>query len=163
MIEPDKRKMSQQESQEVMAHFVRFAWINTLTGMDRDHQAFVLDSLGESFMLANRMETFSMSISLSSKLKIMFSEGEDRGMVLRHWCPACEQNHMVPIEKPNHNGAVWHWNKDVNKPTFTPSLRQNDYCHYNITDGIMTFHGDCKHKMASTTVPLPDYPFDMRY
>ena len=163
MTDERKVNLTDPERQNVMEHFVRFTWLNSLTGLSKEHRAFVLDALGECFLLANRSVEFSMSISLSSKLKIMFSEGADRGMVLRHWCPACEQNHQIPIEKPNHLGAVWEWNKDVNLPTFKPSVRQNDVCHYNIDEGVITFHGDCKHSGAGTKVPLPDYPFDMNY
>lgn len=89
-----------------------------------------------------------------------------------HWCPACEEVHQFAIESPNSSGAIWQWNGDTEKPTFTPSMlirwgKQADpkcevnggICHYILTDGIINYCGDCTHAMAGQSVPLPDWPY----
>lgn len=92
-----------------------------------------------------------------------------------HWCPACEEMHML--------FDSWNFvNKDLEKPTFTPSFKHTGIktikvngvwtgewerdangkgipyvCHYILTDGILHFCGDCTHSMLGP-VPLPDLP-----
>lgn len=95
------------------------------------------------------------------------------GMLL-HWCPACDEYHEIETETPNRQGAVWKWNGDARRPTFSPSvnLRINTpdmgehyqpdiastVCHYFIRDGRIQYLGDCTHAMKGTTVDLPDFP-----
>lgn len=93
-----------------------------------------------------------------------------------HWCPACEELHPL--------FDSWNFvNKDLTKPTFTPSFKHSGgqtvkvngrwtgewvlgddgkpkpwVCHYILTDGILHFCGDCTHAMAGKDVPLPDLP-----
>lgn len=97
-----------------------------------------------------------------------------------HWCPACEEMHPLPDS--------WNFqNKDLDKPTFTPSfmhsgLKRNmvdgkwvgegrnawlydaqgksipEICHYILTDGILNFCSDCTHSFAGQSVPLPKLP-----
>jgi len=85
----------------------------------------------------------------------------DMGKTYLHWCPGCEQLHPINVEKPNHFNAVWQFNGNMESPTFTPSVNMVGRCHYTITAGSITFHGDSKHKLAGQTVPLPDIPEDM--
>ena len=80
-------------------------------------------------------------------------------------------------------GDGWQFNGDVNKPTFTPSVKITgkqkivvdgkwsggwvrgpdgapvDFCcHYILTNGVLNFCGDCTHKLKNSSVPLPALP-----
>lgn len=83
---------------------------------------------------------------------------ESWGLRLMHWCPGCNGWHMVNVEKPNHLGAQWSWNEDVEKPTFSPSVNIVGHCHYFIRGGMIEFCGDSRHALAGQTVPLPEIP-----
>lgn len=93
--------------------------------------------------------------------------------VVRAWfvCPGCGENHAPVIEASS--GPVWGFNGDVNRPTFTPSLRvrwpanpeaveefkewrTDRVCHSFITDGRIQFLSDCTHALAGQTVDLPE-------
>jgi hypothetical protein len=93
-----------------------------------------------------------------------------------HWCPACEEMHILPDS--------WHFNGDLNRPTFSPSFKHEGskiiydaqgkwtgewvrdaagntvpfICHYILTDGILNYCGDCSHDSAGKNIPLPDLP-----
>ena len=101
-----------------------------------------------------------MSIDLSPKLKIMLSEDKEKGRCLLHWCPGCKQAHVINVEKPNHLGAKWSWDGDVNKPTFSPSINIVGSCHYFIQQGKIAYCSDSKHALAGQNVYLPDFPED---
>jgi hypothetical protein len=38
---------------------------------------------------------------------------------LTFWCPGCKEMHQVSVDGP---GAVWGWDRNVDAPTFTPSV-----------------------------------------
>lgn len=78
----------------------------------------------------------------------------------RHWCPGCDDTHLIPLPR-------WNFNGSLTAPTFTPSVRitwglapGSRQCHYNITDGAIYFHGDSTHKLAGQNVALPPIPAD---
>lgn len=100
------------------------------------------------------------------------------------WCPGCEEMHEVSVDGP---GAVWGWDRNVDLPTFTPSILitgghymsgwtgPNCWCTYNathkppapfkcqrchtfVTAGRIQFLSDCSHALAGQTVDLPDLP-----
>lgn len=89
-----------------------------------------------------------------------------QGGGLMFWCPGCNQSHMVRVgDGP---GPRWGWNGDVERPTFTPSIRVSyngthagvdgappAMCHSFVTDGRIQFLGDCTHALAGQTVDLP--------
>lgn len=104
-----------------------------------------------------------------------------------HWCPGCEEMHVVQTQAPQPNGAQWSFDGNVEKPTFAPSIkitsghyvagwqgkpywctyRDEDgepssftcgICHYFIKDGQIQFCGDSTHALAGQTVPLPILP-----
>lgn len=101
--------------------------------------------------------------------------------LLMFWCPGCEHAHGVWVENPNPlTGANWSWNGDREKPTFSPSILVRGtvplsgaevdavmagvkiepvptVCHSFVRDGQIEFLGDCTHKLAGQTVPLPDF------
>lgn len=107
-----------------------------------------------------------------------FSDGRFCGWA--HWCPACEEAHEYYVDLPTGKGDQWTFNGNQEKPTFSPSMniswgymvdgiapetkayyeqrRNGGRCHYNIDDGVITYHGDCTHAMKGQKVPLPDLP-----
>lgn len=93
-----------------------------------------------------------MGWMLSSKLR---ASGEGRVM---HWCPGCEQAHMIYTQEPNHLGAKWSFDGNVESPTFSPSINIIGRCHYFIRAGLIEFCSDSKHALAGQTVALPNWP-----
>lgn len=93
-----------------------------------------------------------------------------------HWCPGCKEMHRIPDS--------WQFNGNVNRPTFTPSVKitgkqtvkddrgnwtgewvrgpdgnaLDECCHYILTDGVLNFCGDCTHALRGQSVPLPELP-----
>lgn len=96
-------------------------------------------------------------------MSTVVKELEDKHLMF--FCPACECGHMI---RHGENGSGWQWNKDINKPTFTPSIFVNKdrnnpntpACHSFVTDGNIQYLSDCSHKMAGQTVPLPTWDFN---
>jgi hypothetical protein len=87
---------------------------------------------------------------LSAKLRSVDVAG---GSAVAFWCPGCDHAHMVAISGPK----AWGYNGDAEKPTFTPSWR-DEVCHSFVRDGQIQFLGDCTHALKGQTVPLPDWP-----
>lgn len=110
--------------------------------------------------------------AISSKLR------DVQGGGLVFWCPGCDMAHQVYVgDGP---GPRWGWDGDVDRPTFTPSVRvqgvvpltdaehaaymrgeeipepRRMLCHSLITDGRIQFLHECTHALAGKTVPLPD-------
>jgi hypothetical protein len=87
-----------------------------------------------------------------------------------HWCAACESGHFVQV----HGGVTrWGFNGDVERPTFTPSVKITysgpdagvddappACCHYFITDGRIAYCPDSTHDLAGQTVDLTEIPAD---
>ncbi len=90
-----------------------------------------------------------------------------------HWCPGCEQMHVLPE-------SGWAFDGNLESPSFTPSFRHTGVlrifqdgewtgewkqdldgspiafvCHYILTAGVLHFCGDCTHALAGTPTPLP--------
>ncbi len=92
---------------------------------------------------------------------------ENNGMVCIN-CPGCGTFHVIATSVPLSNGAVWNFNGNFEKPTFTPSLlvkypsfETNMFvCHSFITDGKIQFLTDSTHKLSGQTVDLPDVDED---
>lgn len=79
------------------------------------------------------------------------------------YCPGCGHQHPYRVDVPQENGAMWTWNGDMEKPTFTPSLLCNKdipdlRCHLFLTDGQLRYCGDCHHELAGKIIDLPDLP-----
>ena len=95
-------------------------------------------------------------------------------------CPGCKEYHTFSCNGriwPS-SGATWNFNGDLESPTITPSLNigwgKNDdpnwqepdgedagpnwsgRCHSVITNGQISFCGDCTHPLVGQTVPLPE-------
>ncbi|MEY5098719.1 MAG: hypothetical protein RJA36_1438 [Pseudomonadota bacterium] len=79
-----------------------------------------------------------------------------------HWCPGCEVMHSIAVEQPFRNGARWTFDRNAEKPTFSPSINVGPgtklQCHYFIRAGRIEFCGDSHHALAGQTVDLPDIP-----
>lgn len=93
-------------------------------------------------------------------------------------CKGCGMRHAIYTISKNHSNAVWKFNGDVNKPTFSPSINSTwgymvpninkeelDYykkedmggkCHFFVRDGQIQFLNDCTHKLKGQTVPMDD-------
>jgi hypothetical protein len=82
------------------------------------------------------------------------------------WCPGCNRAHMV-----NTGALRWDYNGNPDSPTFSPSILVTyggsdagdgrappKVCHSFVRDGMIQFLGDCTHKLAKQTVPIPDWP-----
>lgn len=85
--------------------------------------------------------------------------------VIVFYCPGCKQNHYIHTLQPNSNGAMWTFNQDFIKPTFTPSIHihwtdeggvQHTTCHCFVTDGRIQMLGDSDNDLKGQTVDLPD-------
>lgn len=75
-----------------------------------------------------------------------------------HYCPACNEMHPFAVERPFNNGARWEFNRNFNKPTFTPSMNIVRHCHYFLTDGKIIYCEDSPHRMRGQTIDLPPIP-----
>lgn len=100
-----------------------------------------------------------MSTMLSNKLCEM------RPGMLAHWCPGCEERHIVYVENPQlKHKTTWNWNGSVDRPTLSPSVKHHGWkkgkeiCHYFLRDGRLQFCSDSSHTLAGETVDLPDLP-----
>ena len=72
------------------------------------------------------------------------------------YCPACNEQH--PMHVPQ-----WSFNGDMERPTFSPSLRVFDHsdinktkCHLFVKDGVLEYLGDCAHSLAGRAVDMVD-------
>ena len=96
------------------------------------------------------------------------------------WCPGCKHPHVFNVEQPTKphpetnypGGYQWSFNGNHEAPTFTPSLvissggwKRPDgsevpkivLCHSIVTNGQVTFCGDCRHDLVGKTVPMEPY------
>jgi hypothetical protein len=101
-----------------------------------------------------------------SKLRPVDYGNGERGYSF--WCPGCSERHGVPTT----GSREWGFNGDVDRPTFTPSIKVEgvkdpwgpDFdptptvCHSIVTDGRIAFCGDSTHALKGQTVDLPEEP-----
>lgn len=78
-------------------------------------------------------------------------------------CPGCGYKHGFYVRREGHNGPIWEFNGDLEKPTVSPSILMSTswddkphVCHSYINNGIIQFLSDCTHKLAGQTVELPE-------
>ena len=83
-------------------------------------------------------------------------------------------DNLIIIQIEGSEGPTWHWNGDVYKPTFSPSIlsrlvvgkeRRNIRNHVFVRGGMIQFLDDCSHQLAGQTINLPmlkDWPEDLR-
>lgn len=80
-------------------------------------------------------------------------------------CPACKEEHTIPVTTGAKEPQAWLWNGDIEKPTLQPSLLVNvggsnptmPICHSFVTDGKIQFLSDCTHELAGQTVEIPEW------
>jgi len=84
------------------------------------------------------------------------------------YCPGCKCHHAYRTEQMEGQvGPIWQFNDDTDKPTFTPSLlyrsdfkhdprQAKNICHIYMTNGVISFLGDCTHEFAGKTYEMPD-------
>lgn len=107
-----------------------------------------------------------MGVLLSSKLGKIGKKDYIRQPSIAHWCEACDELHHFSCEVPQANGAIWTWDKNVENPTFNPSMhirigyteKPHEICHYFLHNGQIQYLADCTHSLAGQTVPLKDIP-----
>ena len=102
----------------------------------------------------------------------------DSGVRLHLWCPGCDELHGIEVGegKP----SAWGWDKNLEAPTITPSIKvsgtqwskdQSFYranhhvpsggamtCHSFVRAGRWEFLGDCTHNLAGQTVDMVELP-----
>lgn len=106
----------------------------------------------------------------------LLSDGS--GTAYLFYCPSCRSHHSFVCrrERGKHT-ANWQFNGDMERPTFTPSLRiissrprpgvpvdnvggsdMEEYtmCHLFVTDGVIHYCGDTPTAFAGKQVPLED-------
>lgn len=88
------------------------------------------------------------------------------------YCPGCDTLHSIWTSHPNSHNAVWGFNGDTEKPTFSPSVRitwphwttdqdgvetkKDHCCHFFIKEGNIEYCGDCTHELSGQTLALKD-------
>ena len=80
------------------------------------------------------------------------------------FCPACGFHHMFNTAYKNSLGAIWNFNGNLEKPTFSPSLLVNKggiepkipICHLFVRDGKIQYLNDCTHNFAGKIIEMED-------
>lgn len=99
-----------------------------------------------------------------AKIIIIESNGKSVGYCFK--CPACGFLHKFCTADAHTEGwPVWTLTGTPEKPTIRDSIlvkedfgenHESRQCHSFVTDGQISFCGDCTHSMAGQTVPLPE-------
>ena len=78
-------------------------------------------------------------------------------------CPGCKRRHFYMIQEFDGH-PFWDYSGDMEKPTFTPSLRATyineegeQCCHFYLTDGIFEFQNDCTHNLSGQKHSMIEY------
>ncbi len=102
--------------------------------------------------------------------KLRKATASDGILRLIYWCQGCEDTHQVRIRPAP--SPSWSWDGNADAPTFEPSVLTTyegvdaddvdglpSRCHTFIRAGMVQFLGDCSHRFAGQTLPLPDWPY----
>lgn len=90
-------------------------------------------------------------------------------------CPGCSTFHVIAVDTPLANGAVWSFDGNLAAPTFSPSLLVRtgravdpafvpeegdppEVCHSFIRQGRWEFCPDSTHALAGQSVPMVEWP-----
>jgi hypothetical protein len=98
------------------------------------------------------------------------------------WCQGCKCAHYFPVEtnlpnvtSPKPTKPTWTFKGNLERPTFTPSLRHFYHkpashgeqagqevttCHIVVTDGRIQFCNDCPFALKGQTLDLEEIPAD---
>lgn len=106
-----------------------------------------------------------------AKVKLVYTEdGKEIG--IQFFCQGCGYDHVI-FTNPETSGQVWEFNRDLDKPTASPSLlnRTGSFaeptfqdpegipptrCQLYLKAGIIEFLGDCTHHLAGQNIELPE-------
>ncbi len=88
------------------------------------------------------------------------------------YCPACVRAHRFITENGADPREVWHFDGNLEYPTFSPSLQvesgplkpggRDEICHSYLTCGVWDFRPDSTHAMAGQKVPMIAFPENYR-
>ena len=79
------------------------------------------------------------------------------GIFLVFFCEGCEDTHIVNVETSERLNNPWGWNKRLDLPTVTPSVRVRKgtmLCHSFVRDGRIQYLPDCTHDYRGKEVNL---------
>lgn len=108
--------------------------------------------------------------------RLLRTRPQDGGHAILFYCPGCRSAHRILIDVP---GQSWSWSGDLERPTFTPSLKtftpaftytnpqtgepvvrpERILCHLHVRDGRIEFLDDSMgHKLRGfhDMVPFPE-------
>lgn len=80
-------------------------------------------------------------------------------------CTACDAYHILFTDIPDSTGSVYELYGSLEIPTIIPDQYLNIkgskdkadiVCHFNIKNGVITYHDDCTHIFAGLSLDLPD-------
>ena len=91
-----------------------------------------------------------MIIDLSRPV-VTFPEGQPAV-----FCKPCGVFHELNMtQESNPQGQMWIWNGDKYQPSFWPmakfKMREGHLCHFQVTDGKITYQPDSTHQYAGST------------
>lgn len=78
--------------------------------------------------------------------------------VLSFYCPGCKSPHSIIVGGEE---ARWTWNRDLVKPTISPSVGVRvgaSYCHSYVREGKIQYLPETTHKLVGLTVDLEPIP-----
>ena len=110
-----------------------------------------------------------MSEVIKHNSKLWERRGESKSYFL-FWCPGCGCGHLFYVGPGFAHPSQWTFNGNLERPTFSPSLRhfytkegngskrEITTCHLFVTDGQIQYCGDNPHDFNGKTVPMEDIP-----
>jgi len=72
-------------------------------------------------------------------------------------CPGCNEDHVIYTRNPG--GPEWTFDGNMEKPTFSPSIKRTNHlgiCHLVITKGEIHYCGDCFHEQQNKICQMVD-------
>ena len=82
------------------------------------------------------------------------------------WCPGCDMWHRYTTKRgstdTNGKPPEWRYNGNPQLPTFEPSLLYTGLCHLRLTNGVLHFYSNSKHRLKGQHIALQEIPSDLR-
>lgn len=136
-------------------------YLPAVTFVDRDELADAHpDAPAFCWMKVERIHNFD-SIEVGDVIEVT---NHGNGFTVDINCPGCGRKHQLPVKglpNPYVGNKPWGWNFSKKNPTLTPSVSSRSgpedartICHFNLDDGVMTFHKDSTHELSGTKQPL---------
>lgn len=94
---------------------------------------------------------------MNAKLHLFVDTADEKMLMFE--CPGCGCGHWIRVRGKE---PCWQWNGSMDKPTFGPSIlvfadEPDRRCHSYVKDGQIEFLSDSYHKLAGSTVDLPNW------